>query len=155
MGSKNQYLRQDYIDIWQEAKSICCLIFLPANLLVWDVYYPIDVFYIHINFESDEIFRNSWYALCNLTCSFIFFVILCVDFEPPSDVKKKIFIVVGAVALVLFLVLGILWWKVCFGGRISREQGGVKLLHKLTLKYICYRHASNHIEFSIFLFQLW
>ncbi|KAJ9690791.1 hypothetical protein PVL29_013112 [Vitis rotundifolia] len=46
------------------------------------------------------------------------------DFEPPSDVKKKIFIVVGAVAmaLVLFLVLGILWWKVCFGGRISREQ---------------------------------
>ncbi|XP_010655578.1 probable LRR receptor-like serine/threonine-protein kinase At1g07650 isoform X4 [Vitis vinifera] len=46
------------------------------------------------------------------------------DFEPPSDVKKKIFIVVGAVAvaLVLFLVFGILWWKVCFGGRISREQ---------------------------------
>ncbi|XP_034697442.1 probable LRR receptor-like serine/threonine-protein kinase At1g07650 isoform X2 [Vitis riparia] len=46
------------------------------------------------------------------------------DFEPPSDVKKKICIVVGAVAvaLVLFLVLGILWWKVCFGGRISREQ---------------------------------
>ncbi|XP_034697457.1 probable LRR receptor-like serine/threonine-protein kinase At1g07650 isoform X5 [Vitis riparia] len=46
------------------------------------------------------------------------------DFEPPSGVKKKIYIVVGAVAvaLVLFLVLGILWWKVCFGGRISREQ---------------------------------
>uniref|UniRef100_F6HMD5 non-specific serine/threonine protein kinase n=1 Tax=Vitis vinifera TaxID=29760 RepID=F6HMD5_VITVI len=46
------------------------------------------------------------------------------DFEPPSDGKKKIFIAVGAVAvaLVLFLILGILWWKVCFGGRISREQ---------------------------------
>ncbi|KAJ9690782.1 hypothetical protein PVL29_013107 [Vitis rotundifolia] len=44
------------------------------------------------------------------------------DFEPPSDGKKKILIVVRAVALVLFLILGILWWKVCFGGRISREQ---------------------------------
>jgi hypothetical protein len=37
----------------------------------------------------------------------------------------KIFIVVGALVLLLliFLILGILWWKGCWGGRISREQG--------------------------------
>ena len=61
---------------------------------------------------------------------FFYIFCFCVDFHPPSDGKKKMFIVVGAVALALFLILGILWWKFCFGGRISREQGGVKLLHK-------------------------
>ncbi|XP_059435594.1 probable LRR receptor-like serine/threonine-protein kinase At1g07650 [Corylus avellana] len=43
---------------------------------------------------------------------------------PPND-DKKIFIVVGAVvsALVLiFIVLGTLWWKSYIGGRISREK---------------------------------
>ena len=35
----------------------------------------------------------------------------------------KIFIEVGALVLLLliFLILGILWWKGCWGGRISRE----------------------------------
>ncbi|GMY37734.1 probable leucine-rich repeat receptor-like serine/threonine-protein kinase At3g14840 [Fagus crenata] len=46
------------------------------------------------------------------------------DFSPPDDGKMKIFIVVGALVLLLliFLILGILWWKGCWGGRISREQ---------------------------------
>uniref|UniRef100_A0A7N2LS00 non-specific serine/threonine protein kinase n=1 Tax=Quercus lobata TaxID=97700 RepID=A0A7N2LS00_QUELO len=43
------------------------------------------------------------------------------DFSPPVDGK----IVVGAVVsvlLLIFMILGILWWKVCMGGRISREK---------------------------------
>ena len=143
------YLTRDRINLLSYflASSFACLGSVLSN---W-------CFYIHINVWIGWNIHNSSYALCNLTCSFIFFVLLCVDFEPPSNGKKKIFIAVGAVvvALVLFLILGILWWKVCFGGRISREQGGVKLLHNLKLKYISYRHASNHIEFSIVLFQLW
>ncbi|XP_035543996.1 probable leucine-rich repeat receptor-like serine/threonine-protein kinase At3g14840 isoform X2 [Juglans regia] len=45
------------------------------------------------------------------------------DFSPP--VKVEIFIVIGAVVSVLFLILmilGILWWKGCIGGRISRDK---------------------------------
>ena len=121
------YLTRDRINLLSYflASSFACLGSVLSN---W-------CFYIHINVWIGWNIHNSSYALCNLTCSFIFFVLLCVDFEPSSDGKKKIFIAVGAVAvaLVLFLILGILWWKVCFGGRISREQGGVKLLHKLNL----------------------
>nr|POF24176.1 putative leucine-rich repeat receptor-like serine/threonine-protein kinase [Quercus suber] len=43
------------------------------------------------------------------------------DHSPPVDGK----IVVGAVVLVLlliFMILGILWWKGCMGGRISMEK---------------------------------
>ncbi|XP_024171154.1 probable leucine-rich repeat receptor-like serine/threonine-protein kinase At3g14840 isoform X5 [Rosa chinensis] len=46
------------------------------------------------------------------------------DFNPPGDSNRKIFIVVG-VAIVLclsFMVFGILWFRSCFGGKISREQ---------------------------------
>ncbi|THG07245.1 hypothetical protein TEA_023758 [Camellia sinensis var. sinensis] len=42
-------------------------------------------------------------------------IFLCVDFKPP-DQKKKIFIVVGALAFAIclvFMILFILWWK-CF-----------------------------------------
>ncbi|XP_035543987.1 probable leucine-rich repeat receptor-like serine/threonine-protein kinase At3g14840 [Juglans regia] len=45
------------------------------------------------------------------------------DFSPPM--KVEIFIVIGAVVSVLFLILmilGILWWKGCIGGRISRDK---------------------------------
>ncbi|XP_016648166.1 PREDICTED: probable LRR receptor-like serine/threonine-protein kinase At1g07650 [Prunus mume] len=47
------------------------------------------------------------------------------DFEPPDDSKKKIFIVVGAVSVLclIFMTIGILWLRCCFGGRAStREQ---------------------------------
>ncbi|EOY27888.1 Leucine-rich repeat transmembrane protein kinase, putative [Theobroma cacao] len=47
------------------------------------------------------------------------------EFKPPNDRQKKIFIVVGAVGLVLLLVLmilGALWWKGCLWDRISREE---------------------------------
>ncbi|GMY04826.1 probable leucine-rich repeat receptor-like serine/threonine-protein kinase At3g14840 [Fagus crenata] len=47
------------------------------------------------------------------------------DFSPPDDGKIKISIVVGAIVLVLLLIsmiLCILWWKGCLGGRISREK---------------------------------
>ncbi|XP_030967088.1 probable LRR receptor-like serine/threonine-protein kinase At1g07650 isoform X2 [Quercus lobata] len=47
------------------------------------------------------------------------------DFKPPDDIKKKILITVGTVVLVsslILLILGILWWKGCLGGRTSREQ---------------------------------
>ncbi|GMY37740.1 probable LRR receptor-like serine/threonine-protein kinase At1g07650 isoform X2 [Fagus crenata] len=47
------------------------------------------------------------------------------DFNPPDDRKKKILITVGAVLSVsslIVLILGILWWKGCLGGRTSREQ---------------------------------
>ncbi|XP_030972528.1 probable LRR receptor-like serine/threonine-protein kinase At1g07650 isoform X2 [Quercus lobata] len=43
------------------------------------------------------------------------------DRSPPVDGK----IVVGAVVsvlLLIFMILGILWWKVCMGGRISMEK---------------------------------
>ncbi|XP_030968961.1 probable LRR receptor-like serine/threonine-protein kinase At1g07650 isoform X4 [Quercus lobata] len=45
------------------------------------------------------------------------------DFSLPNDGKMKI--VVGAVVVVLlliFMILGILWWKGCLGGRKSREN---------------------------------
>ncbi|BBN68687.1 Leucine-rich repeat transmembrane protein kinase [Prunus dulcis] len=47
------------------------------------------------------------------------------DFKPPDDSKKKIFIVVGAVSVLclIFMTIGILWLRCCFGGRAStREQ---------------------------------
>ncbi|XP_021294046.1 probable LRR receptor-like serine/threonine-protein kinase At1g07650 isoform X1 [Herrania umbratica] len=47
------------------------------------------------------------------------------EFKPPNDRQKKIFIVVGAVGLVLLLVLmilGAIWWKGCLWDRISREE---------------------------------
>uniref|UniRef100_A0A7N2R516 non-specific serine/threonine protein kinase n=1 Tax=Quercus lobata TaxID=97700 RepID=A0A7N2R516_QUELO len=47
------------------------------------------------------------------------------DFNPPDDRKKKILITVGTVVLVsslILLILGILWWKGCLGGRTSREE---------------------------------
>ena len=56
--------------------------------------------------------------------------VLPVDFVPPHDGKKKISIAVliGAVVVVLlliFMILGILWWKGCLGGRSSRENGNL------------------------------
>ncbi|XP_021599237.1 probable LRR receptor-like serine/threonine-protein kinase At1g07650 [Manihot esculenta] len=45
------------------------------------------------------------------------------DFKPPIDWKK--FIVAGAVVfplLLIFIIVGILWWKGCLGGRILREK---------------------------------
>ncbi|GMY05972.1 probable leucine-rich repeat receptor-like serine/threonine-protein kinase At3g14840 isoform X1, partial [Fagus crenata] len=47
------------------------------------------------------------------------------DFSPPGNGKKKILIGVGAAVSVLFLVfmiLGILWWKGYIGSKISREK---------------------------------
>ncbi|KAM3700706.1 hypothetical protein ACJW31_05G119000 [Castanea mollissima] len=47
------------------------------------------------------------------------------DFSLPDDGKMKISIVVGAVVVVLlliFMILGILWWKGCLGGKKSREN---------------------------------
>nr|XP_023874813.1 probable LRR receptor-like serine/threonine-protein kinase At1g07650 [Quercus suber] len=47
------------------------------------------------------------------------------DFSHPDDSKMKISIVVGAVVVVLlliFMILGILWWKGFLGGRKSREN---------------------------------
>ncbi|XP_062162696.1 probable LRR receptor-like serine/threonine-protein kinase At1g07650 isoform X3 [Alnus glutinosa] len=46
------------------------------------------------------------------------------DFSPPND-DEKIFIIVGAVVsalLLIFMILGILMWKIYIGGRISREK---------------------------------
>nr|POE70750.1 putative leucine-rich repeat receptor-like serine/threonine-protein kinase [Quercus suber] len=47
------------------------------------------------------------------------------DFSLPDDGKMKIYIVVGAlvaVLLLIFMILGILWWEGCLGGRKSREN---------------------------------
>ncbi|EXB36793.1 putative leucine-rich repeat receptor-like serine/threonine-protein kinase [Morus notabilis] len=46
------------------------------------------------------------------------------DFEPPNESNAKKYIIIGVVSAVclLFIVLGILWWKGCFGGKTSREQ---------------------------------
>ncbi|KAK6268570.1 hypothetical protein QUC31_012730 [Theobroma cacao] len=55
------------------------------------------------------------------------------EFKPPNDRQKKIFIVVGAVGLVLLLVLmilGALWWKGCLWDRISREEGDALVLQQ-------------------------
>ena len=54
-----------------------------------------------------------------------------VDFNPPDDRKKKILITVGTVVLVsslFLLILGILQWKGCLGGRTSRKQGNFVLI---------------------------
>ncbi|KAG8634598.1 hypothetical protein MANES_17G061300v8 [Manihot esculenta] len=45
------------------------------------------------------------------------------DFKPPFDWKK--YIVAGAVVLpllLIFIIVGTLWWKGCLGGRISRQK---------------------------------
>ncbi|KAK7858400.1 putative leucine-rich repeat receptor-like serine/threonine-protein kinase [Quercus suber] len=58
------------------------------------------------------------------------------DFNPPDDRKKKILITVGTVVLVsslILLILGILQWKGCLGGRTSREEGN-SILISLTSK---------------------
>ncbi|KAK7856437.1 putative leucine-rich repeat receptor-like serine/threonine-protein kinase [Quercus suber] len=52
------------------------------------------------------------------------------DFVLPDheDGTMKISIVVGAIVLVLlliFMILGILWWKGCLGRRIPRENGNL------------------------------
>ncbi|OMO82775.1 hypothetical protein COLO4_22836 [Corchorus olitorius] len=47
------------------------------------------------------------------------------EFNPPNDRQKKILIVVGAVVLFLvlvFMILGALWWKGLLWDRISREE---------------------------------
>ncbi|KAA8515036.1 hypothetical protein F0562_018175 [Nyssa sinensis] len=53
------------------------------------------------------------------------------NFKPPNDRTKKIFIAVGAVALVclIFMILGFIWWKGCLERNMSREQdlGGLDL----------------------------
>ncbi|KAF3954518.1 hypothetical protein CMV_020150 [Castanea mollissima] len=43
------------------------------------------------------------------------------DHSPPVDGKIVIGVVVSAL-LLIFIILGILWWKGCMGGRISREK---------------------------------
>ncbi|XP_057986148.1 probable leucine-rich repeat receptor-like serine/threonine-protein kinase At3g14840 isoform X3 [Hevea brasiliensis] len=46
------------------------------------------------------------------------------EFKPPNEIKKK-FIVAGAVVLpllLIFIVMGTLWWKGCLGGRLLREK---------------------------------
>nr|POE98995.1 putative leucine-rich repeat receptor-like serine/threonine-protein kinase [Quercus suber] len=43
------------------------------------------------------------------------------DFSPPVDSKIVVGVVVS-VLLLIFMILGILWWKGCMGGRISREK---------------------------------
>ena len=67
-----------------------------------------------------DIFQNAI-----LSSLFLADFLFSVDFSPPDDGKMKIFIMVGALALVLliFFILGILWWKGCLGRRISREEG--------------------------------
>ncbi|KAL4627271.1 hypothetical protein ACB092_05G156200 [Castanea dentata] len=43
------------------------------------------------------------------------------DRSPPVDGKIVVGVVVS-VLLLIFIILGILWWKGCMGGRISREK---------------------------------
>ncbi|KAM4101017.1 hypothetical protein ACJW30_05G111900 [Castanea mollissima] len=43
------------------------------------------------------------------------------DHSPPVDGKIVVGVVVS-VLLLIFMILGILWWKGCMGGRISREK---------------------------------
>ena len=69
--------------------------------------------------------RMQFYNHYSLLLSFY------VDFNPPDDRKKKILITVGTVVLVsslILLILGILRWKGCLGGRTSREQGNLVLI---------------------------
>ncbi|KAK7826932.1 putative leucine-rich repeat receptor-like serine/threonine-protein kinase [Quercus suber] len=44
------------------------------------------------------------------------------DRSPPVDGKIVVGVIVS-VLLLIFMILGILWWKGCIGGRISREKG--------------------------------
>ncbi|XP_048322233.2 probable leucine-rich repeat receptor-like serine/threonine-protein kinase At3g14840 isoform X2 [Ziziphus jujuba] len=54
------------------------------------------------------------------------------DFKPPAESKRKLYVAVGVVlvlCIVTSIILGILWWRGCFGGKESREQvlGGLDL----------------------------
>nr|XP_011460365.1 PREDICTED: probable LRR receptor-like serine/threonine-protein kinase At1g07650 isoform X1 [Fragaria vesca subsp. vesca] len=46
------------------------------------------------------------------------------DFKPPDDSKTKIYIVVGVVSALclIFLIIGILWFRGCFGHKTTREE---------------------------------
>lgn len=53
---------------------------------------------------------------------------LCPDFEPPSEDGKQISVgaVIGIVAsafCVIFLILGILWWKGCLDKKSTMYEG--------------------------------
>ncbi|KAF7150508.1 hypothetical protein RHSIM_Rhsim02G0089500 [Rhododendron simsii] len=59
------------------------------------------------------------------------------NFKPPSNQRKKILTITGAVASALCLTLAILyivWWKTRPGSSSSREHGGLLLLDNLYLR---------------------
>lgn len=62
----------------------------------------------------------------NLMITF-FALISLIDFKPPDDSKRKIYIVVGVVSALclIFFVFVILWSKGFFGGKKTREEGTV------------------------------
>ncbi|CAN6553263.1 unnamed protein product [Malus baccata var. baccata] len=71
------------------------------------------------------------------------------DFEPPDDSKRKKFIVIGVVSalFLIFLILGILWWKGCFGSRTTREQDLMGLdLHTGFFKFKQLKAATNNFD---------
>ena len=64
------------------------------------------------------------------------------DFTPPSENGSSISAgavagIVVAVAIVIILVLGILWWKGCLGKKSSLEKG------KQRNSFYCHDYQSN------------
>ena len=89
-------------------------------------------------------FRYKWYSFCtfirimycltNLTynvmlCRSVLNSLLSADFKPPSENSTTgisagtVVGIVAAAVVFVFLILGILWWKGCFGQKISMRHG--------------------------------
>ncbi|TQD78711.1 hypothetical protein C1H46_035715 [Malus baccata] len=71
------------------------------------------------------------------------------DFKPPDDSKRKKFIVIGVVSalFLVFVILGILWLKGCFGGRTTREQDLMGFdLHTGFFKFKQLKAATNNFD---------
>ena len=77
---------------------------------------------IYCNLACYFMYFATYISECRILITVLSYVSFSVDRSPPVDGK----IVVGAVVsvlLLIFMILGILWWKGCMGGRISREKG--------------------------------
>lgn len=74
-----------------------------------------------------------------MLCRSVINSLLSADFKPPSENSSStgtsVGTVVGIVAaavVFVFLILGILWWKGCFGQKNSMRHGIFLFLHTIS-----------------------
>ncbi|KAJ6751969.1 hypothetical protein OIU85_002392, partial [Salix viminalis] len=77
---------------------------------------------------------SKWYSYCTfmtynvMLCRSVINSLLPADFKPPSENSSStsagtVVGIVAAAVVFVFLILGILWWKGCFGQKISSRHG--------------------------------